>query len=382
MATYHIGFVIEQALGHITHTRNLQANVPLDPEIAAHWVLPSWDDNGLVSKTPLLRRNWTLRAGWQARAGQAALEKQGAIDALFFHTQVTAVLGQKWLRRLPSVVSLDATPRQYDRLGDFYAHQSGPAWLEKGKWRLNRDCFRDASRLVTWSYWARDGLVEEYEVAAEKVTVIPPGVNSAEWERPEPRRPHNSPVKILFVGGDLQRKGGLLLLETFRHLRQQAEQPANGDRPTRPVELHLVTREPVAPEPGLFVYTDMQPNSAALKQLYFDADIFCLPTYGDCLPMVLSEAGAAGLPVVSTRVAAIPELVSEGETGYLIEPGDGDNLAAALSHLVEDEALRARMGQRAVEVVRQGFDASSNATRLLALLKETAEAARREKGQP
>jgi hypothetical protein len=59
--------------------------------------------------------------------------------------------------------------------------------------------------------------VRDYEVPAEKVTVIAPGVNVAEWMRPTPRIV--STVKILFVGGDLKRKGGLLLIEAFRALR-------------------------------------------------------------------------------------------------------------------------------------------------------------------
>jgi glycosyltransferase involved in cell wall biosynthesis len=126
------------------------------------------------------------------------------------------VLSTAWLKRIPSVVSLDATPIQYDALGRVYGHTPGAAWLERVKWQLNRDCFRAARHLVTWSAWAKKGLVDEYEVPAEKVTVIPPGVHVREWLNPRPRVLHDGPVKILFVGGDFERKGGLLLLEAFR----------------------------------------------------------------------------------------------------------------------------------------------------------------------
>ena len=88
----------------------------------------------------------------------------------------------------------------------------------------------------------------------------------------------------------------------------------------------------------------MQANSDPLKQLYFDSDIFCLPTYGDCLPMVLSEAGATELPVVSTDVAAIPEIVQDGETGFIIPPGDAQAITTALRRLVEDPTLRQPAG--------------------------------------
>jgi glycosyltransferase involved in cell wall biosynthesis len=92
--------------------------------------------------------------------------------------------------------------------------------------------------------------------------------------------------------------------------------------------------------------------------------------------MVLSEAGAAGLPSVATDVAAIPEIVLEGETGFLVPRDDVGALVTALKRLVEDGELRARQGRRAVEVVAERFDAEHNARRLLALLKQTADEAR------
>lgn len=360
MTTYQFGFILEQALGHITHTKNLQQNVASDGDVQPHWGLIPFDAQGLAGRVPLYSSNWTLRAGVRARRTVARLASHAQLDALFFHTQVPAVLSTSWIKRIPSVISLDATPLQYDALGQVYGHAPGAAWIERLKWQLNRDCFRAAHHLVTWSAWAKQGLVDEYEVPAEKITVIPPGVNTHTWARSAARLAHDRPVKILFVGGDFERKGGLLLLEAFRAVRRHG------------AELHVVTRAALPSEPGLFVYTNMQPNSAELKELYFSADLFCLPTYGDCLPMVLSEAGAAGLPVITTRVAAIPELVRDGETGVLVPVGDVAALTNALTQLVVDRALRLRQGERAVEVVSATFDAERNTRRLLDLLKQLA----------
>lgn len=365
--TYRIGFILEQALGHITHASNLRANVPRDPEIQAYWGLVPWETPGIGQYIPIFKSNWTVRAGLRARRLVATMARQTNLDALFFHTQVPAVLSTRWIKRIPSIVSLDATPLQYDALGTAYHHGRGPAWLEHIKWRMNRACFHAARRLVTWSTWARQSLVDDYDVPANKITVIPPGVNTDEWLRPAPRVLHDGPVKILFVGGNLERKGGLLLLEAFRRLRSLN------------VELHLVTRDTVPAEPGLFVYNDMQPNSAPLKQLYYESDIFCLPTYGDCLPMVLSEAGATGLPGIATRIAAIPEIVQDGTTGFLIPPGDVPALVATLQRLIDNPTLRLDMGARAIELVKREFDARHNAYRLLDLLKQEAEAARAER---
>jgi glycosyltransferase involved in cell wall biosynthesis len=206
--------------------------------------------------------------------------------------------------------------------------------------------------------------VRDYEVPADKITVIPPGVNVHEWRRPRPRVPHANPAKILFVGADLERKGGLVLLEAFRALRHLG------------LELHLVTKDRPAPEPSVFVYNNLQANSQPLKDLYHNCDIFALPTFGDCLPMVLSEAGAAGMATISTEVAGIPEIVRNGETGLTVPAGDAVSLMQALRELATNPALRMTLGERAMTHVTRHYDAPTNANLLLDLLKAEANAAR------
>lgn len=367
MAGYQFGFLLEQSLGHITHTKNLLTNVALDPEVHAHWGLIDFAATGIAGRLPVYRSNWTVRAGLRSRREVARINGQTKLDALFFHTQVPAVLAQSWLRKIPGIVSLDATPLQYDELGAFYKHEQGPAWLENWKWRLNRDCFRSARRLVAWAEWTKLGLVRDYEVPAEKITVIPPGVNVHEWRRPMPRVLHDNPVKILFVGGDLARKGGLVLLEAFRALRHLG------------LELHLVTKDRLAPEPGVFVYNNLQANSQPLKDLYHTCDVFALPTFGDCLPMVLSEAGAAGMAIISTSVAGIPEIVRNGETGLTVPAGDAGSLTQALRDLATNPPLRMTLGERAIAHVTRHYDAPTNANLLLDLLKAEANATRAER---
>jgi glycosyltransferase involved in cell wall biosynthesis len=367
MAGYEFGFLLEQSLGHVTHAKNLLTNVALDPEVHAHWGLIDFDATGIAGRIPVYRSNWTVRAGVRAYREVARMNRQTRLDALFLHTQVPAILAQRWLRKIPGIVSLDATPLQYDELGAFYKHEQGPAWLEAWKWRLNRDCFRSARRLVAWAEWTKLGLVQAYEVPADKITVIPPGVNVHEWCRPMPRVPHADPVKILFVGSNLERKGGLVLLEAFRALRHLG------------LELHLVTKDRLAPEPGVFIYNNLEANSQPLKDLYHTCDIFALPTFGDCLPMVLSEAGASGMAIISTNVAAIPEIVRNGETGLTVSAGDAVSLTQALRDLATNPSLRMALGERAMAHVARHYDARTNASRLLGLLKAEANAARAER---
>lgn len=370
---YNIGFIIEQALGHVTHTKNLRINVPKDKTISPTWMLPEWQRTGWRSKIPVYNNNWTLQAGLQTRQMLAQNAPQSKFDVLFFHTQITAVLAQDWLQKIPSVVSLDATPIQYDALGASYNHEPGPDWLENWKWRLNRDCYRKARHLVVWSEWVKNSLVGDYEVPADKITVIPPGVNVAEWTYPTQRQYHHSgPVKILFVGGNFARKGGHELLAAFRTIRDRMwALPGSGSQTA--VELHIVTRDKVETEPGVYVYNNMKANMPELKQLYFDCDIFCMPTYGDTIPLVYSEASASGMAVIGSDIAAISEILVEDETGYVVTPGAVEQITAVIERLVLDPNLRMRIGQAAHQRVAKRFDAPSNTIKLLNLLKDVAD---------
>jgi glycosyltransferase involved in cell wall biosynthesis len=358
MTSPRIAFVLEQTLGHITHAANLRALVGAGDEITPVFAPIEYDVDGWPGRIPGYG-NWTVRAGLRARRAIRAIRRDGPIDAMFVHTQVPAILIPDVLRRIPTVVSLDATPIQYDELGEHYGHDTGGARTERLKWRANRDCFAAARAVVTWAEWTKHGLVDRYEVPADKITVIPPGVDPGKWTAStELRGTDDAPVRVLFVGGDLARKGGLTLIDAVRRLRI-----AGAD-----VELDLVTRDDIEAEPGIRVHHGLGPNSAGLIELYQRADVFCLPTLGDCLPMVLSEAGAVGLPLVSTDVGAISEIVRPERTGLLVPPNDPEALTAALGRLAGDPGMRRKLGEEARRVVTAEYDAAANAKRLVELL--------------
>ena len=84
-------------------------------------------------------------------------------------------------------------------------------------------------------------------------------------------------------------------------------------------------------------------------------DMFAMPSFWEGLPLAMVLAMGAGLPVVASRVAGIPEVVSDGVSGLLVTPGDTVELADALARLVHDEALRAALGQAARAFVRPRF---------------------------
>jgi glycosyltransferase involved in cell wall biosynthesis len=251
-------------------------------------------------------------------------------------------------------------------VGLAYGHRQGHALLEKFKFWLNRRAFQKAAQLVTWSEWAKLSLVEDYGIAPSKVEVIAPGTNLAFWDKPAAltvaptaaTKPEK--LALLFVGGDFERKGGKLLYEVF--------QKSLSDR----YDLHLVTKEKIAPTEGVFVYNNIAPNSPAIQELFGKATIFVLPTEGDCLPVAITEAMAASLPVVSTEVGAISEAVVEGENGFLIKPGDGEALTRVLTRLADEPELRRVMGENSRKKAETLFDAAKNGQRLLEICKKLA----------
>ena len=79
-------------------------------------------------------------------------------------------------------------------------------------------------------------------------------------------------------------------------------------------------------------------------EYYHAADVYLLPSYTEGLPLAILEAMAAGLPIVSTRVGAIPQVVEEGVNGFLVDPGDVEGLVSRLEILIKNEKLREEMG--------------------------------------
>jgi len=354
-----LGFALEYSLGHTTHAQNLKRVLETQPDIAPTYVdLPYAGMTGAWTRLPGVRSNWSVRASLGAWLGLRRHARH--LDAALYHTQVTSLFAAGLMRQVPSVISLDATPLQYDALGAFYGHASSAnPRVEALKKRLNQRAFGAARHLVTWSEWAKASLVADYGVAPEKISVIPPGISTALWRRPRPTRPAG-PVTLLFVGADFARKGGDTLLEAFRLL------------PPNLAHLTIVTKTKDAGNnlPNVTVRHDVAPNSEALLKLYADADLFVFPTRGDCLPLAVMEALISGLPVITTTVGALPEAVTHGETGWIVPPDDPSALAAALQALAGDAALRSRLSAQAAAVGLERFDAETNYGRLIRTVQE------------
>lgn len=148
-----------------------------------------------------------------------------------------------------------------------------------------------------------------------------------------------APLHVLFVGRLVKEKAPMLLLDALTRLeRGRVSLRVVGDGELRAALTSRVERDGLHDE-----VTFVGPvGQDRLQAEYAWADVFCLPSFAEGLPVVLMEAMATGLPVISSRIAGIPELVT-AETGKVISPGNVDDLVAALLALY-DPAERNRLG--------------------------------------
>src|SRR5436190_6414975 len=102
MASVRAAFVMEQALGHVTHYRNLRAVVDTRADLAPVWLPVEFGVRGLSSLVPLVRSNWSVRASLRARRALDRVRARQSLDAVVFHTQVTSLFSVGVMRQVPS----------------------------------------------------------------------------------------------------------------------------------------------------------------------------------------------------------------------------------------------------------------------------------------
>lgn len=337
-----IAICLEQSLGHRTYALNLERAVgTLGRPVHLARV-----ERRIPATLPVPR---ALRGSLKALS---RIRRARPHEVSFFHTQTVALFARQASRGTPYAVGVDATPRQMDEFARWYGHRRLPRWIERLKHRWYRSVLTHADGIVAWSQWTADSLVRDYGVDRAVITIVHPGAGREFFELEH--SPSCGRVRILMVGGQFRRKGGPELLQAFGRLADRAE-------------LVLVTADAVPGSPGVRVVRDAQPGSAELLAEYAAADIFCLPTHADTTGIVIGEAMAAGLPVVTTTVGSIPEWVPP-EAGVLVPPGDDEALYEALRALVDGPAARARMGRAARAFAVETMDSVTNTARTIDFL--------------
>jgi colanic acid/amylovoran biosynthesis glycosyltransferase len=195
------------------------------------------------------------------------------------------------------------------------------------------------------------------------VHVVRCGVDLDVYARPPQRSGRAGAAEILFVGRLLHGKGLSLLFEAVAALRRRGldvSATVVGDGPARADAERGVAALGIS-EHVRFLGSIGQDE---LRELYARADIFCLPSFAEGIPVVAMEAMAMELPVVSTRIMGLPELIDDAVNGLLVAPGRLDELIEALERLVRSPDERRELGQSARARIRDDYDVARSAARM------------------
>ena len=201
--------------------------------------------------------------------------------------------------------------------------------------------FSHSERIVVMGrYWA-DVITDRLPQTNNKIVTIPnatPTSSSAHVPAADDR------VRITFLGQLGARKGTPHLIAALGRLAHRQDWTATiaGDgevsESREQVGQHLIADRVLVPG-----WLELRERDRLLR----NTDILVLPSLAENLPMVIMEAFARGIPVISTPVGAIPEVIEHGRNGLMVPVGDEGKLAEALEQLIEDPVLRRRLGRAA-----------------------------------
>jgi glycosyltransferase involved in cell wall biosynthesis len=203
------------------------------------------------------------------------------------------------------------------------------------------------------------------ESAWPKLHIIHCGLDPSNYS---PRTHEGRGKKILFVGRLASVKGLPHLLKAIARARENfpdVELTIAGDGPDRSLLEAMANSLNLRQSVRFLGYQ----SQGQVRELLAATDLFAMSSFAEGVPVVLMEAMAAGVPVVATNVAGIPELVEEGVSGYLVSPGDEIGLADKISSLLADGNLRTRFGEAGRKKVEREFDIRIEARRLARILE-------------
>jgi glycosyltransferase involved in cell wall biosynthesis len=219
-------------------------------------------------------------------------------------------------------------------------------------------------QVISITDFTRKYLIEEYKIPEEQVTLVYQGTEVNRFtSTPETyaeahkryKLPADAAPVLASVGSFEERKGQIVLLQAVAKL-------AKGELPN--IHAMFVGEGPdedmlkeKTKEMGIEDHVTFFPFTTEPNYVFDRIDILTLPSlYKEGLPNVLLEAMSMGIPVISSRMAGVPEIVFDGETGYMTEPGDMDEFAEAVVKLWSDQDAYKRMGANARKLMEDKFD--------------------------
>lgn len=213
-------------------------------------------------------------------------------------------------------------------------------YVKMAKWLLYSRLIKPGA-IIAWSQRARLSAIKQFTCKPEKIYVLPPFIGP----RPDNIKDAGQKITIGFIGNDFERKGGPMLLEAFKILKGKYKN----------LHLNVITDRKIENGPGIKSSVKIERRELP-DQFYSDCDIFILPTRADFFSMSILEAMSFGIPVITSNVYAMNEIINDGEDGFLIPPGDLEALLEKMSILIENKDLRKKMGAAAKNKTLQRFN--------------------------
>jgi glycosyltransferase involved in cell wall biosynthesis len=210
---------------------------------------------------------------------------------------------------------------------------------------------KKASLLIYSSEWAARSAIEFYDADERKVHIIPYGAN---FEIPPAKegvlqKQRSGRCRLLFLAVNWPRKGGDIAFETLLKLEEmgvEAELIVCGCTPPKEFVHERMTVIP-------FLDKNDERQREELNKLFVKSDFLLLPTRGDCTPIVFSEANAFGLPIITTNTGGVPEIVHEGENGFMLPmSARGADYAKVIEEVYQDDSRYSEL----VKSSRAAFD--------------------------
>ncbi len=248
---------------------------------------------------------------------------------------------------LPHFVYTDHT-----HLANLYYPTFDSSLLFSREWiDFERDVYRSATRVFIMSHHVARSIIEHYGGDPGRITCIYAGSNVATTPRPLDNDGYRN-QRIVFVGVEWERKGGPLLLESFKRVQKALPKAS----------LTIVGSAPKVNLPGVHVVGRVPLPEVETHLL--QASVFCMPTKVEPFGIAPIEALAHKIPVVASRIGALPDIIQEGKTGLLVAPESVEDLAAALISLLSDPEKCRRFGELGSHLVKETYSWSAVGLRL------------------
>lgn len=281
-----------------------------------------------------------MRAFWdRSKLAEAYLQQHEDQYDVIFQQHTMMAPGVNYRQR-SYVIATDNTYRLSERYWPDWVplHEQRDEWVA-----TETDVFKHAACIFTWSEFARQSFIHDYGIDPDKVVVTGSSSNVRVLE--QPKDDFSKPIAI-FVGYDFERKGGYVLLNAWKQVRDAVPN----------AELWIIgPKKPLAePMPGV-KWLGRIYDANELENLYLQASAFLLPSLFEPFAFAILEAMGVGIPCVTSNDFGVKEMIRDGIDGLLVKVNDVNSLAEAVIKLLADPEYARMLGHAGHYNLKQRF---------------------------